>query len=82
MKGSKFINSWKIAGTSIKSNWKTILLSAVGLTIAFTITFQMVLFLVGSKGAMLNPNRGTFFPAEIQTTSPPTTSTICFRANL
>ncbi|MHA1923996.1 MAG: FtsX-like permease family protein [Candidatus Heimdallarchaeota archaeon] len=62
MKGSKFINSWKIAGVSVKSNWKTIILTAVGLTIAFTITFQMVLFLVGSKGAMLN----TFLSGEYE----------------
>jgi len=62
MKGSKFINGWKIAGVSVKSNWKTILLTAVGLTIAFTITFQMVLFLVGSKGAMLN----TFLSGEYE----------------
>ncbi|MHA1125321.1 MAG: FtsX-like permease family protein [Candidatus Heimdallarchaeota archaeon] len=62
MKGSKFINSWKIAGVSVKSNWKTILLTSVGLTIAFTITFQMVLFLVGSKGAMLN----TFLSGEYE----------------
>ena len=50
----KFRNNLRIAFSSLKSNQKTILLTTVGLTIALSVSFQMLLFLLGSKGALLD----------------------------
>ena len=46
-------NNWKIAISSLKSNKKSLLLTTIGLTIALSVSFQMILFLIGSKGALL-----------------------------
>lgn len=46
-------NNWKIAISSLRSNKKSLLLTTIGLTIALSVSFQMILFLIGSKGALL-----------------------------
>ncbi len=46
-------NNWKIALSSLRSNKKSLLLTTIGLTIALSVSFQMILFLIGSKGALL-----------------------------
>ncbi|NHJ04765.1 MAG: ABC transporter permease [Candidatus Heimdallarchaeota archaeon] len=51
---SQFRNNMKIAVSSFKANKKTILLTTIGLTIALSVSFQMLLFLLGSKGALLS----------------------------
>jgi len=51
---SQFRNNLRIAISSLKANKKTILLTTIGLTIALSVSFQMLLFLLGSKGALLS----------------------------
>ncbi|MHA1557494.1 MAG: FtsX-like permease family protein [Candidatus Heimdallarchaeota archaeon] len=46
-------NNWKVALSSLRSNKKSLLLTTIGLTIALSVSFQMILFLIGSKGALL-----------------------------
>ncbi len=53
-------NNWKIAISSLRSNKKSLLLTTIGLTIALSVSFQMILFLIGSKGALL----GTFLSGQ------------------
>lgn len=59
-------NNWKIAISSLRSNKKSLLLTTIGLTIALSVSFQMILFLIGSKGALLETfltgeyNKGLF----------------------
>ncbi|MFW9923518.1 MAG: hypothetical protein ACFFDW_09575, partial [Candidatus Thorarchaeota archaeon] len=57
-----FVNNLRIAFATLRSNKKTIILTTVGLTIALSISFQMLLFLIGSKGALMSAYLSGSYP--------------------
>jgi putative ABC transport system permease protein len=65
-KGSKLRNNFKVAISTFRANKKTIILTTIGLTIAFSIAFQSLFYLFGSRGALINSylsgayNKGLF----------------------